>query len=96
MLTTLSFRKRTIKMQSFEKVIESLKDKATPVRIKIETPSVNEDDFLKVLWSGDAGILLQNEVTKKFIAVENMYSIHSFELNGSILAFTPFKKYYLK
>jgi hypothetical protein len=83
-------------MPSFEKVIDALKDKNMAVRIKVQLPSEDADDFLKVLWSGEAGILLQNESTKQFIAIEDVYSIHSFELNGPLLAFKPFKKYYLK
>jgi hypothetical protein len=83
-------------MPSFEKVIDALKDKNMAVRIKVQLPSEDTDDFLKVLWSGEAGILLQNETTKQFIAIEDVYSIHSFELSGPLLAFKPFKKYYLK
>jgi hypothetical protein len=95
-MITLSLKKRIIKMPSFEKLIDALKDRSMPVRIQLQLSPENDGQFLKVLWSGEAGILLQNESTKEFIAIEDVRLIYSFELNDALLSFKPFKKYYLK
>ena len=56
----------------------------------------SDHDFLKVIWSGPAGVLLQNELTKAFIAIEDLQEIHAFLVNLPILNFQPQKIYFLR
>lgn len=96
-MITFQVTRRPIKMQSFEKLIEELKEKTCRARIKLTSTQVNTPDaFLKVMWSGQAGILLQNEIDKQFVAIEDVYAIDSFVVNSTLLNFKPDREYYLK
>jgi len=97
MLSLTPTKNRLTKVQSFQKLIEALKEKDTSARIRILFEEADPNhDFLKVIWSGPAGILLQNEITKAFIAVEDLNEIHAFLVNSPILNFQPQKIYFLR
>jgi hypothetical protein len=83
-----------IRIHTFHKLIDSIKERECAVRIKI----IGEEnkfgnDFLKVVWSGPAGILLQHEKDRSFKAIENMAKIHAFALNAPIMGFEAEKIY---
>ena len=95
-MITLPSSPRTVKINSFEKLIDELKDKHAKARIRIHSPYTSDTEaFLRVIWSGDAGILFQDEDKKQFIAVDNLRTIESFEVSAPVLTYRPSRKYYL-
>ncbi len=96
-MITFQITKRTIKQHTFVKLIEELKDKSCVVRIRLTSKKMEfPDAFMKVLWSGEAGILLQNESDKQFVAVEDLRAIESFEITRSLLNLKAEKEYFLR
>lgn len=89
-ITKISWSRR----RRFEQVLDELVDNETG-RIKVLAPGV-PDQFLKVVWKGSAGILLQNEEDKEFFAIDNLYSIIAFQLSFESEQFKPFVLYTLK
>lgn len=97
MLTLTPTKTRITKLHAFYKLIEALKEKDTPARIRILFEEADaEHHFLKVIWSGPAGILFQNEEDKSFVAIEDLLNIQAFLVNMPILTFQPQKIYFLK
>jgi hypothetical protein len=91
-------KEQIIKRQVFDKVIDKLKEKDCTCRVKV---IANDDEtftgeFLKVIWSENGGILLQNEFDRSFMAIEDVIMIKGFELSERILALHPLISYLLK
>lgn len=96
-MITLQVSRRTIRQQTFFKLIEELKDKSCVIRIRLTSKKMEiPDAFMKVLWSGEAGILLQNESDKQFVAVEDVRLIESFEISKAVLNLKAEKEYFLR
>lgn len=96
-MITFQISRRTIGHQTFFKLIEELKDKSCLARIRLTSKTVEmPGEFMKVLWSGEAGILLQNESDKQFVAIEDVRSIESFEINRPLLNLKAAKEYILR
>jgi hypothetical protein len=95
-MITLPFTRRVVKTESFLKLIDALKDKHVSARIRIVSPYTEHTNaFLKVVWSAEAGILLQDEHDKEFIAVEHINAIESFEVSRPILNYKARRSYFL-
>jgi hypothetical protein len=96
-MITFQISRRTIGHQTFFKLIEELKDKSCVIRIRLTSKKVViPDAFMKVLWSGEAGILLQNESDKQFVAIEDVRTIASFEITHTVLNLKAEKEYFLR
>lgn len=54
------------------------------------------EDFLKVVWIGGGGVLLQNEEDRQYYAIENIQSIEHFEVSAAVGRFKPDISYYLR
>lgn len=96
-MITFQISRRTIGHQTFFKLIEELKDKSCVIRIRLTSKKMEiPDAFMKVLWSGEAGILLQNESDKQFVAIEDVRTIESFEITHAVLNLKAEKEYFLR
>jgi hypothetical protein len=90
-------KEQIIKRQVFDKVIDKLKEKDCTCRVKVfANDSDTTGEFLKVIWSENGGILLQNEFDRSFMAIEDVITIKGFELSERVLALHPLISYLLR
>lgn len=86
---------RTVRRKSFDKLVSVLSEKDVQVSICLNTPGIPQT-FLKIVWCGSAGILLQDGLTREFFALENKLSVSSFQVSESLHEFLPNVTYILR